>query len=134
MNDETLKYYIALQPFFEKAMGEWQEGDHYFNAEIGYEVVTIDIDGDIYWPPLRDAIRLPLPIDPRCPERGLWGMVRWGWKAGTISIFIEDRTGNMRIFGNTENDAKMINVTRGYVSPELALLRALCHQEGVTVT
>jgi len=117
---EALPYYIALQPFFEKAMGPIKEYDMIICT--GVEVLGKDClrcikkDTSCQY----KVIRLPLPVDPRCPERGLWGMVddEWG-----ISLHLYK--GLYRIDNGKVNGEG--------ATPELALLRALCQQEGIVV-
>ncbi|MFA5377507.1 MAG: hypothetical protein WC455_17280 [Dehalococcoidia bacterium] len=135
MTDETLKYYIALQEKFRERMGEWQHGD------IGYDLIgksvcfCSQINDDGYFKftvPLAlicdesKILRLPLPIDPRNPERGCWGMVDWErfdpkfGCGGCIRIKEWDFDDNMIFDSNWQ-------------SPELALLKALAHQWKVEV-
>lgn len=150
MNAEELKYYEALQGKFREAMGELAEGDKVAlkfdrnDFDIGFVTQTKTMERDVIsadlvyvrWrsdKPWRDQscdkrdwaeehfIRLPLPIDPVNPERGLWGMLgsRFGvsmheWK-GEFSV------GNGRGLGKG-------------ATPTLALLKALAHQWGIEVT
>jgi len=68
-----------------------------------------------------NLIRIPLPIDPRNPERGLWGMIDWTHAYARAS----EGDGNL-----------LIETWRGdlgrprpvYGSPALALLKALWAQ------
>jgi hypothetical protein len=78
MTPEELALYSKpkLQKLFREKMREWQVGDWYYNDPF------CDIIADI--PSANRAnrlnhgcLRLPLPIDPNSPERGLWGMVDW---------------------------------------------------------
>ncbi len=131
MDAEELRLYTQLQPKIREAMGEWQVGDplSYFgklgfavkrNGNFGLEAV---VDGEYQCSIAIDSpelIRRPLPIDSRCPERGLWGMVDWSYWS-----FEDEGNDNARVSGGGE-----------YVfvgTPTLALLKALAHQEGVEV-
>jgi hypothetical protein len=121
MLPEELKAYADpdLQRFFAEKMGPWQEGDPYNdpkNKEQGWaeEFCVPNFNyGDV-----SHCLRLPLPIDPRNPERGLVGMLSDFYKISTyggrwaVSCF-----GNPPPFfyGKT---------------PTLALLRALKAQIG----
>jgi hypothetical protein len=124
MNNETLKYYIALQPKFREVMGEWQSGDAYYNQldrDFGCveDAVCDDFNANKFY-----VFRLPLPIDPRNPERGLWGMLDKQY-AYILAVFTQAK---LSIFdGSKVLRAFETNTT------ELALLKALAHQEGVEV-
>lgn len=68
-------------------------------------------------------LRLPLPIDPVNPERGLWGMVDWR------RFHVEDSLnydGMLTIFERASCGTFTFNGT-----PTLALLKALAHQRGI---
>ncbi len=72
MNAETLGLLIALQPKFREAMGPWEPADWFlYNGNPCF--VNNQTDRRL----LNDStIRLPLPIDPFHPERGLIGMLK----------------------------------------------------------
>jgi hypothetical protein len=133
-----LEMQIALQPLFKKMMGEIIFGDRIFllkegialcspfkaNDENGKEHsfihVCYHLREDIATHDISDVIRIPLPIDPVNPERGLWGMVDWNryscWLyGGKISIHSKDRE----------------EIEPRYLDPEEALLMALMEQENV---
>lgn len=154
MNTEELKYYTALQGKFREAMGPISEGDRVAlefdsnSVDCGFVTQTKTLEKDIIsadlvyvrWysdKPWRDQscdkrewadehfIRLPLPIDPVNPERGLWGMVDWGrfdahCGGGNLYIFETDRW-SREIFDTN------------WKRPTLALLKALAHQWGIEV-
>jgi hypothetical protein len=123
MTSEELEYYQKpkLQKLFREKMGEWQVGDWYYSDPF------CDIIADI--PSANRAnklnhgcLLLPLPIDPRNPERGLWGMVGWGqWDR------IESEVGITRVYLRPviKRDYRLVQA----VSPTLALLKALDAQE-----
>ena len=122
MNKETSKYYTALQPFFQKKMRLWQEGDWLYNESIRVaHCLNIDDAEELNSTGGTGMPRLPLPIDPRDPERGLWGMLDWNhWTMcqGTKGDGCVTIGGGYRVF---------------YGPPELALLKALAAQEKVEV-
>jgi len=72
-----------MQSKFRERMGEWQENDIGQFMSNGYpERMTTDLIQDLKDPETFQEwkdhwLRLPLPIDPVNPERGLWGMVDW---------------------------------------------------------
>ena len=139
MTDIELKYYIALQPKIREAMGEWQPGDRGYSDGIEYFFT-----GTVWWSDTKyyqfksvedgvshidtqvtdSIIRLPLPIDPRNPERGLWGMVNWN-----RFFVMVDGNGRMTIaFDDYEGKYIADNDT-----PTLALLKVLAAQWKVEV-
>lgn len=130
MTDIELKYYIALQEKFKEAMGPWQEDDPYYdpiNKDRGY---VEEIMPDFFNSPECDSvIRLPLPIDPVNPERGLWGMIDWGkfelklLDEGLVAIYWKDYSHIMPV--NKEIDYN--------ISINIALLKAIAHQWGIEV-
>ncbi len=131
MDELELKYYIALQPKIREAMGEWKNYDAVYHYRHGYGHIGKVYDPykvwaafhifSTYFDPTDDFnfTRLPLPIDPRNPGRGLWGMVDWSlWKN---DIFPDGdlllQWGGTRVGG----------------TPTLALLKALAAQWNVEV-
>ncbi len=119
MTDEELKYFIALQPVFKKKMGELKNGDSYaiISPSTGIHICQV-----VYSKLNNNCIRLPLPIDPDNPERGLLGMINF-----CIGFDIDGHVGCLiqtageqykRIYGDTFT---------------LALLKALAAQEGIKV-
>ena len=131
MNDEELKYYIALQPFFRKKMGEWQTGDWVFHKEKRKVFWVAYPEGSFLFVYNREygsyreifrsnAIFLPLPIDPVNPERGLWGMVKQ-WR---------DEPCLRRVEGGSYSIQAHARVFYAD-TPTFALLKALAAQEGV---
>ena len=120
--DAELKYYIALQPKIREAMGEEGIYDGRYCEAQKRHLTMLDCQYECpeYYKNCECAIRLPLPIDPRCPERGLWGMVDWSYWS-----FEDEGNGNARVSGGGEF------VFVG--TPELVLLKALAWQEGIKV-
>lgn len=130
MTDEMLDLYKALQPVFKKAMGPKHDGDILYCHAARH----LYFEGTYHPCPLSVScaeneilcedrlLRLPLPIDPVNPERGLWGMV--DWSLGYVifvtekgSVWVRDKDGS----------------TIAYDSPTLALLKVLAHQHNVGV-
>jgi hypothetical protein len=122
MTDTELKYFVALQPKIREAMGEWQEGDWASCPKIGQGVKPFPIGGRSNSCPTCSF--LPLPIDPRNPERGLWGMVDWD-----LFSTLTPRDGEWYVFGM--NDRRTKGFCSEWCTPTLALLKALAWQEGV---
>jgi hypothetical protein len=104
-------------------MGPWQEGDPYNdpkNKEQGWaeEFCVPNFNyGDV-----SHCLRLPLPIDPRNPERGLEGMLR-----GALDLHRMFAFRSWRIIVTTE-DMQICSFNGD--TPTLALLRALKAQIG----
>ena len=128
INPEELKYYIALQEFFKEKMGEWRWYDRWYDSENGEDGVVLPGQltefrrGDF-----QEFIRLPLPIDPYKPERGLLEMIK-GINGDLISIHQTE----------TQWCCCFFNKISGFVcwyapTPTLALLKALARQEGIEV-
>ena len=136
INDEMLRYYIALQDHFPH---DWKVGDASYDYEFGMGIVydTGRDQGRDYVNlsflkdketisygierPLHDLFRIPRPIDTENPERGLLGMLNDFWSLGmTINNQWAVRTGLFK--------ASFIADT-----PTLAFLKALAHQWEVTV-
>jgi hypothetical protein len=130
MNSEELKYHTALQPFFREKMGAWRVGDWLQDEELTGVVMAISDDTDlfVYFSdkcqrklPHGLCFPLPLPIDRRNPERGLWGMVDW-----RKVVLISNNSGLVTI-RNSRTGKDIVD------TPELALLKALAAQEGVEI-
>ncbi len=152
---DLLKYYIALQPKIKEAMGDFKAGDRVwkhstiFGEEIDSKIWPEDKRSEIviireqssiesYWHCNNEkgeerlltdqdmldttCYRLPLTIDQVNPGRGLWGMLDWSklnadiWSDGLMSFW----------GSGYEGDTKK-------TTPTEAILKALCHQEGVEV-
>jgi hypothetical protein len=134
MTPENLERHIRLQPLYRKMMGEWREFDRYYNINFGEGVVEDTARADEFnnaEDP--DDLRLPLPIDPVNPKRGLWGMVDWSklryeqWGPdGEIAIFKLPC-----IHLNEEMDLPIKDHPFIVGDPETALIKALCKQDGV---
>lgn len=129
MTDEELKYYShpQMQRKFRDAMGPYQVGDHvykYGRIPVITETIIHIYASNHPFDTDRAAscregsyIRLPLPIDPVNPERGLWGMVDW---KGGFCLFVTD-AGRLWV---RDKDGSTI----AYDTPTLALLKALVAQ------
>jgi hypothetical protein len=123
---EKLRLHTLLQPFYKERMDEWQIGDRYYDKKfkscsIIHTVMAINyIEGRLAY-----YVRLPLPIDPVNPERGLWGMIDWD----KYRIASYDN-GECFIF-TAPTDLSCYGWSSGRATPELALLRALAKQVGV---
>lgn len=131
MTPENLERHIRLQPLYRKMMGEWQFGDRAFSMLkncYGYysSMVMSGVDEIHYFnfffghfTESDNIIRLPLPIDPVNPKRGLWGMVDWnifGLKTKLSGrVYLEGLNTSFEIEDNIET----------------ALLKALCEQDGL---
>jgi hypothetical protein len=124
-----IEYYIALQPLFREKMGAWRVGDWLQDEELTGVVMAISDDTDLFVYFSDKCQRklphglchfLPLPIDPRNPERGLWGMVNWGrWTCSvSVSGSLLMECGYSISFEDTFN---------------LALLKTLAVQEGIEI-
>jgi hypothetical protein len=130
MTDLELKYYSnpKMQEKFREAMGEWSVGDRglFKGGMIGYYqgfwteeshtihsfmfgIGSLDTRSE-------EPIRLPLPIDPKHPERGLCGMVE---KFGKLYYSRKDG------WCYQTDDGMKIDYGK---TPTLALMKALAHQ------
>lgn len=82
MNKEELGLYTELQPFLKPLLGAWRQLD------FGYDLIAksrcvylakgkfqYPNGGELITDDTSTILRLPLPIDPTNPERGLWGMI-----------------------------------------------------------
>jgi hypothetical protein len=122
---EELDLWQRLQPFIREKVGPyWKDGEHFYCVDEECEKVVCHP----YIMPSKADLRLPLPIDPADDERkkrgenprGLWGMIE---DAGR-SVIEKDVD---RYILNIEDDK---NWYEG-ATPTLALLKALCEQEGL---
>jgi hypothetical protein len=120
MGKEELDLYTRLQPTFVKAMGEEQIGDWVYHEGYGHSMCITQL-------PRAESnynlLRLPLPIDPINPERGMSGMIK-GFRI----------LGRHGIFGTWDCERKVkdsIYWSEDSDTPTLALLKALAAQEGV---
>ncbi len=122
---EELKYFTALKDVIAGKMGPWRWHDGWYdqdNDEVGKVVpgqvkFFHDPEYEMHY-----FVRLPLPIDPENPERGLVGMIKNLIYLGPMndSWFVQIPDGDLcqYLYGNT---------------PTLALLKALAWQEGIEV-
>jgi hypothetical protein len=146
-----LEMHQRLQPLYKKMMGDWRPKDGVYQdsfgegfvvrvhvkrgiqkAEIYFKSVDTVMEYDITV--LNDfAIRIPLPIDPVNPKRGLWGMVDWSklryeqWGPdGELAIFKLPYIQYNEDMGIPIKDHPFV-----VAEPETALLMALLEQEGL---
>ena len=137
LTPEILAMYEALQPLFREKMGPlWLPGDRGVTIYRGDETLFLvyaaydggllsgvvctmtDNFGKVNFQEDDPALlRLPLPIDPVNPERGLWGMV--DWKSYEL---ITTSAGELAIWGRTMKRSIC-------TAPTEALLKALMAQE-----
>lgn len=143
LTDEELKYYKALQRVFRK-MGPYRHSDRVIvdcgNLKLSGIVIDdlvigqqriVYIDGtsaNIKSSELKGRIiRLPLPIDPVNPKRGLWGMIDWiHTSISTIGL-----RGEVQIIISNPISPVSRKIIIGPLT--LALLMALASQEGVKI-
>jgi hypothetical protein len=142
MDAATLNEYIDFmsdpkrRKFVEERMGEWEVGDWCTHTEYrtvgcitGMRGKRLFVTFPNYTSPVTiwkystQLLRLPFPIDPRNPERGLWGMVDW-----TKFVIDGIYTGSRDISIRYRYSEAIFCVAQ----PTLALLRALAAQEGMT--
>lgn len=121
---DLLKYYISLQPFFREKMLPMQYNDDFICPSQGYSIIHWDDEKDAL---CAQCIIIPRTIDDSSEEarkRSLWGMVDGilGCKKGIV----DDRYCCSTSFKRTKSFY--------YANtPTEAILKALCHQEGVEV-
>jgi len=95
-----MKYYFnpKMQKKFREKMNGWEINDRFIPFEEDPVIVTcheVYAEAPIsygYRYPEQSIpfIRLPLPIDPVNPERGLWGMIDWSKSFHSIGPFAYD--------------------------------------------
>ena len=124
LTPEQIDLLKRLQPLFREKMGEWQEGDEYFDTHnLDHGWVEAAMPEDFNANQFPNAIRIPKVIDWQNPERGLRGML------------------NTRTVIEIRNSKTIVKQNWGYSSiwdsrldapdPFTALLKALAEQEGV---
>jgi hypothetical protein len=108
-----------VQKKIREGMGKLHWADWVWCNKCQEEEVLV-VHEDQCYEEIDNLIRLPLPIDPRNPERGLWGMV----------------TGNKSMTTDPDNNVDFYSSSIGDWShgatPTIALLKALAVQEGKT--
>jgi hypothetical protein len=124
---EELELYKELQPLFKERMGEWQAGDRYATPKGEILLCTLaplgfvaDEEGHLYKE--NTCIRLPLPIDPVNPERGLLGMLEGDYYDLHYNVYASKWVVRPDLVDGNTFEAN---------TPTLALLKALKAQEGV---
>jgi len=132
MTETELKYLRVLQPFFKGKMGAWQVGDVCWHRGGIIHLTDREIYSDSAQEILAEpsTLRLPLPIDPVNPERGLWGMVEGNGKHLSNHCGRENDPFRFSIEGKErwEEAKHFFGAT-----PSEAILKALCAQEGLEV-
>lgn len=127
MNAEELRLYTLLQPEIREAMGPLQHGDWYQTGEGTIYLYFAKFNGAKPYVS-EGCIRLPLPIDPRNPERGLWGICKGVVTVGRQLFIPDSYFVSVRITDENGNYKKFISFKGA--TPTLALLKALAHQWG----
>jgi len=128
IHDEEIRLYSLCQKRIKEAMGTLQWPDRYIcltYGDIDYHIA----DGD----PRscasigHEIICLPLPIDPRNPERGLTGMIK-GFRSidGPDPEWMNPRWLLWSVQVHKGTDV----ISYDGESPTIALLKALASQEG----
>lgn len=125
MTKEELTIYIKLQPFFNDRLKEWQVGDWGYDTIRKISFCIVPLYAIMLNACNDNILHLPLPIDPRSPERGLWGMV--DKTKFRIDLHHLGATLTQMYSNNTPFDIKT------YPTPTVALLRALECQWGIEV-
>ena len=131
MNEEELRILSlpVMQERIREAMGGWQKGDKFSVNKHEY----FYSDGTWWYPGgiiPKSAIRLPLPIDPNNPERGLWGMCSGVVAIGEV-LFKDSYFVTIRMTDSKGEYEKFMS-HKG-ATPILAILKALCHQWKVEI-
>lgn len=152
-DEESLKIasHPEMQKLFRERMGEWKAGDRYHcpndNPELFHKAKIIE---DGYFDSMKYdsegklgsfvnpepccpdvCIRLPLPIDPGSPERGLWVMCDGVVTIGKQLFIKGSYFVSVRLTDSDGNYKKFISF-KGH-SPAECLLKALAYQIGVEV-
>ena len=116
-----------MQEFFREKCGEWKLGDWFWNDRdqkampVDNYAVNLLNKGTRFTGETVDAIRLPLPVDPVNPARGLWGMIDWRkWKV------VDSAQGNLRLWLKSMQPLFEVQDT-----PTLALLKAIAKQQEI---
>lgn len=128
IKQETIRLHTLLQPFYRERMGEYRQGDrmNYTYYPSQPHIFFVDaVDEKQRHINMDACIRLPLPIDPVNENRGLTGMIK---HFTGIRKCTELKEPLYRVDWWTKNGPE--HSVYG-PTPELALLRALCKQEGV---
>jgi hypothetical protein len=126
-NEEQLEMIIKLQPFLKEKLKHLHSYDDCCCLE---KDILIRLDCDYLCPDIgckeiecKNRILLPHAIDPVNPERGLWGMI--DWKRYSIATTCENGNIQIIVISNDEDFSTKV------IKPTTALLKALCHQEGL---
>lgn len=129
LTQEQLDMLTKLQPLFKEKMGEWQEGDEFYDTDPkltrwsqqhGY--VEVEMAQYFNKDEFLFCLRIPKPIDWKNPERGCWEMV--DWEQYDKKCIRDD--GELRLVRRVWDPSAGI-----LTDPFTALLKVLCVQEGV---
>lgn len=123
--DEELKYFIALRDVIAGKMGEWQWHDGWHDPEDGATGKVVPGQVKFFRDPgdeMHNFVRLPLPIDPENPERGLVDMIN------DFDYLVKDGDWWTVSTWDMQEQRRYDELT-----PTLALLKALAAQEGIEV-
>jgi hypothetical protein len=127
--DEELKYFIALRDVIAGKMGKWRWHDGWYDPEDNATGVVIPGHLRNFRDPeeeMHNFVRLPLPIDPVNPERGLAGMITSAWL-----LYRRKKTNDYVIsLGTFKGYAKPRFMAN---TPTLVLLKALAYQWEVEI-
>jgi hypothetical protein len=120
ITSDQLALLIKLQPFFKEKMGEWQQGDLYYNTYCnnGGFIQDRDIAKRFTYVGNVNDLRIPQPLDPECSERCLWKMIK-----EEIILY--------EVKGNKEFCCSSGSIQVYADNPYTALLKALVEQEGL---
>ena len=124
MNEEELKYHIALQEVYKEKTGRWQWYDRWHDPADGEEGVVMPGQlksfrrGDF-----SSYILIPFTIDPYNEDRGLLKMIN-----NLMEINKYSKTWEVWTYDETAQVNRYVASTL-----TLALLKALANQEGVEV-
>ena len=138
MNPELLKLYTALQPFFRERIKEWYvrsqlycDWHEEYNDLPGGRILTgvCSVHPDCFL--CQHLLIVPRTIDDSSPEdqkRSLWGMLKWA-----ICLNNNGKDGSEVCVVKNEGRTEIWDgeVSFKADTPTLAILRALCAQEGV---
>jgi len=128
-----LPMHIKLQGLYRERCGDWQQWDKYYCTIDGQiRMIYPDEEGMRLMPCCCHVVWLPRTIDDSSPEaskRSLWGMVDWE----LFTQEMADGEGNINIYENPYIHLDGQDAPIGSGTPTEAILRALCHQEGIEI-
>lgn len=129
---EELKYFIALKDVINGKMGPWKWHDGWYDQDNDEAGKVVPGQVKFFHDPeyeMHYFVRLPLPIDPDNPERGLVGMIK------NLTYLMPDGNSGwiVSIPDDPIPDDPNLKIDQYFYAPTptLALLKALAWQEGV---